>query len=302
MSSRLAGVVTPDLDRQLVNGYDSWSYAGVRARTRTATDSYWSSTVTTASGALAIQALTCEQLVTRVNRTGNELIVHAEPAPTHHLVDGSWGHEMQVATATRPVAAGDEIASESIAISAGPDPLAVTEAVAALTPRRPWAGPPALGWESWYHYATRISTGRLLENAQLLRERFGHRPGFDLLQIDDGWQEANGAWWPRERFPDDFGELVEEIHRLDQRCGLWLAPFMVEPGAPGLGTEHEDWCVIDRASGTTAARPPRALGPRRLEPRRRRVPARPRGAGAELGRRHGQARLPLPRCAGGRAP
>jgi alpha-galactosidase len=134
-------------------------------------------------------------------------------------------------------------------IAAGPDPLVVTEQVAALTARRTWNGPPALGWESWYYYATRISRGRLLENAELLRERFGTRPSFDLVQIDDGWQENNGAWWPRERFPDDFGEIVEAIHGLGLRCGLWLAPFMVEAGAPGLGTEHEDWCVIDESTG-----------------------------------------------------
>ena len=30
---------------------------------------------------------------------------------------------------------------------------------------------------------------------------------------------------------------------------VWLAPFMVEGGAPGLGTEHEDWCVVDEESG-----------------------------------------------------
>jgi alpha-galactosidase len=242
------GPVTPAVDRQLVNGYDSWSYSGVRAD---AADSFWSSTVTTAAGALAIQALTCEQFVTRIARAGDQIVVHSEGAPTHHLVDGSWGHETQAATTSFPIREGEEIVSERLVIAAGPEPLAVTEQVAALTPRRRWNGPPALGWESWYYYATRISTGRLLENAQLLKERFGARPGFDLVQIDDGWQEANGGWWPRERFPDDFGEMVGQIHRLDQRCGLWLAPFMVEPGTAGLGTEHEDWCIVDAESGAT---------------------------------------------------
>lgn len=244
----LSGPVTPALDRQLVNGYDSWSYAGVRADAAP-TDSYWSTTFTTAGGALAVQALTSERFVTRITRTGNDLVASAEGAPTHHLVEGSWGHENVGATAGIIVTAGEELVSEPIAITAGPDPLAITEALCALMPRRTWSGPPALGWESWYYYATRISRGRLLENAQLLEERFGDRPGFDLVQIDDGWQEANGAWWPRERFPDDFGELVEEIHRLDLRCGLWLAPFMVEPGAVGLGTDHEDWCVVDHETG-----------------------------------------------------
>ena len=128
-------------------------------------------------------------------------------------------------------------------------PLAVTEQVAALLPRRAWSGPPALGWESWYYYAIAIDPESLLENARLLRDRFGGRPGFDLFQIDDGWQQTYGAWWPRAPFPDDLGELVEQIHRLDLRCGLWLAPFMVVPRAVGLGDEHPEWCVRNEETG-----------------------------------------------------
>ncbi len=154
----LAGRVSPGLETQLVNGYDSWSYSGLRAETE-ATDSYWSSTLATGAGALAFQALSSEHSVTRITRTGDDVTVHSEGSPTHHLVDGSWGHENRASTSTRPVAAGEEIVSEPIAIAAGPDPLAITEAVAALLPRRPWHGPPALGWESWYYYATRISIG-----------------------------------------------------------------------------------------------------------------------------------------------
>lgn len=246
----LSGRVSPALERELVNGYDSWSYSGVRNEA-SETDSYWSATLTTATGALAIQALTSEHLVTRITRDGNVVSVFSEGAPSHHLVDGSWGHEQRATTSRRIVLAGEEIISEPVAISAGPDPLALTEALAALMPRRAWSGPPALGWESWYYYAISLSSGRLLENAHLLKERFGGRPGFDLFQIDDGWQETYGAWWPRERFPADFGELIEQIHQLDLRCGLWLAPFMVQPGAVGLGTDHEDWCIVDEVTGST---------------------------------------------------
>jgi Melibiase len=251
----LRGAVTPSLDRQLVNGYDSWSYAGVRMDDTTelpgGTDSYWSTTLTTEAGALGLHALTSERLVTRITRSGDLVSVRSEGAPVQRKLEDSWGHENLGADFSVRVRAGDAITSEPVAIMAGPDPLTVTERLAALAPRRAWSGPPATGWESWYYYAILISTGRLLENAQLLRERFGGRPGFDLFQIDDGWQEAYGAWWPRERFPHDFGELVEQIHRLDLRCGLWLAPFMVEPGAVGLGTDHEDWCTVDETTGAT---------------------------------------------------
>jgi alpha-galactosidase len=246
----LSGALTPAADRQLVNGYDSWSYAGVRAGDEP-TDSFWSATSTTPVGALALQAVTSETFTTRIRLSPGGVVVRSEGAPTHPLVDGSWGHESRAATVDLLVPAGDEVVSEIVAITAGADPLATTEAIAGTAARRPWTGPPALGWESWYHYATRLSTGRLLDNARLLRERFGARPGFDLFQIDDGWQEAHGAWWPRERFPDDLAETVAAVHALDLRCGLWLAPFMVEPGAPGLGRDHEDWCLRDRGSEAT---------------------------------------------------
>ncbi|MGZ6974423.1 MAG: glycoside hydrolase family 36 protein [Acidimicrobiia bacterium] len=245
----VSGRVTPKLQRQLVNGYDSWSYAGVRADA--AADSFWNATFTTASGALAVQAVTSEQQVTRITRDGNLVSVRSEGSPTYHVVDGSWGHETAASTTSRIVRAGEEAVSEPVAITAGSDPIVATEALAALLPHRVWDGPPALGWESWYHYANLLSSRRLLENAQLLRDRFGGRPGFDLFQIDDGWQEAYGAWWPRERFPADLGELVEQIHTLDLRCGLWLAPFMVQPGAIGHGTEHEDWCIVDPSTEAT---------------------------------------------------
>jgi hypothetical protein len=248
----LAGAVSPVLDHELVNGYDSWSYAGVRTAgtsSRGATDSFWSATFTTEGGALAIQALTCDELITRITRSGGDVAVHSELAPTHAPVPGSWGFETVGSIRSRPAAAGEEIVSEPIAITAGPDPLAVTEELAARARRRTWAGPPALGWESWYHYAIAIDPESLLENARLLRERFGSRPGFDLFQIDDGWQQTYGAWWPRSPFPEDLGELVEQIHRLDLRCGIWLAPFMVVPRAIGLGDEHPDWCTRDDDTG-----------------------------------------------------
>ena len=33
-------------------------------------------------------------------------------------------------------------------------------------------------------------------------------PRFDLVQIDDGWQQTYGAWWSNERWPADLGTVV----------------------------------------------------------------------------------------------
>jgi alpha-galactosidase len=244
----LRGAIAPGIQRELVNGYDSWSYAGVRGATDPA-DSFWSATFVTGDGALALHALTATEHVTKIERSGDVVSVRSEGAPQARQVEGTWGHESLASPGSVRLAPGEEIVSEPVAILAGPDPLSVTEELAALLPRRRWDGPPACGWESWYHYAIAITPDVLRENARLLRDRYRDRPGFDLLQIDDGWQQTHGAWWPRNPFPADLGELVEEIHRLDLRCGLWLAPFMVQPDAVGLGAEHPEWCVRDPETG-----------------------------------------------------
>jgi alpha-galactosidase len=252
------GPITPAPGAQLVNGYDSWSYAGVRpasafaAPAADALDCWWSTTVVTDRGALALQAERADRFATAFRRAGDLLHVDAGPTPRHRQLDRTWGFETLAADAAVEVRAGEEVVSEPVTISAGPDPLAVTEALAARVDRREWHGPPACGWESWYHYAIAIDPESLRENAALLRERFGHRPGFDLFQIDDGWQQTYGSWSPNPRFPDGIAALVDEIHALGLRCGLWLAPFMVQPGAIGLGLEHEDWCIRDAGTGATA--------------------------------------------------
>jgi len=245
----VAGTVTPAPGSMLVNGYDSWSYAGVRSDD---TDSWWSATFAAGPAALAVQALSAERLATRIERRGASVTVAGGPSPHHRPLDGTWGFETEPDPYGVHVGAGEEIVSEPVALTAGTDPFAPTEQLAALLPRRAWSGAPQCGWESWYHYAFAIDPTTLLGNAQLLRERLGDRPGFGLLQVDDGWQVTYGSWEPNERFPSDLGDLVEEIHGLGLRGGLWLAPFMVQPGAPGLGAEHEDWCVVDPTTGATA--------------------------------------------------
>ncbi|MEY3358677.1 MAG: hypothetical protein RIR87_1736, partial [Actinomycetota bacterium] len=70
-------------------------------------------------------------------------------------------------------------------------------------------------------------------------------PRFDLVQIDDGWQRCYGGWWANERWPGDMGEIVRALADRGCRAGLWLAPFMVVPEAPGIGTDHPEWCIVD---------------------------------------------------------
>ncbi|WP_392674896.1 alpha-galactosidase [Streptomyces sp. LN785] len=74
--------------------------------------------------------------------------------------------------------------------------------------------------------------------------------GAELYVMDDGWFGARrsaeaglGDWTPDpDRFPGGLSPLVEEVHRLGMRFGLWVEPEMVNPDSD-LYREHPDWVL-----------------------------------------------------------
>lgn len=74
--------------------------------------------------------------------------------------------------------------------------------------------------------------------------------GVELFVVDDGWFGARtsdsaglGDWWPNaERFPAGLAPLIEQVHWLGMRFGLWVEPEMVNPDSE-LYRAHPDWVV-----------------------------------------------------------
>jgi alpha-galactosidase len=74
--------------------------------------------------------------------------------------------------------------------------------------------------------------------------------GVELYVVDDGWFRGRrddtaglGDWTPEpERFPQGLGPLVEEVHRLGMRFGLWVEPEMTNPDSD-LYRTHPDWVL-----------------------------------------------------------
>jgi len=240
---------------QLVDGYDSWAYAGVVDAGRDA-DSWWNTAVVDPDGrALVVQALGADRFATRITFGDELLIVECGGTPPMQFVPDTWGYEvLEPSPLALPLAAGEEVRSEPVAITAGTDAVALVDRLAAragaVGGARRWSGAPIAGWESWYHYGHAIDAETLLGNARVLRERYRDRDDFDVVQLDDGWQVAHGSWTPNDRFPPDLATLTSSLHAMGARAGLWLAPFMVTPDAPGVATEHRDWCLV-HSSGHT---------------------------------------------------
>jgi len=72
--------------------------------------------------------------------------------------------------------------------------------------------------------------------------------GCELFVMDDGWfgsrvhdRAGLGDWQPNpERFPEGLGPLIERVHGLGMRFGLWVEPEMVNPDSD-LYRAHPEW-------------------------------------------------------------
>ncbi|NQU43105.1 alpha-galactosidase, partial [bacterium] len=119
-------------------------------------------------------------------------------------------------------------------------------AMNAITP----AGPEdtMTGWCSWYRYYGFETQEAILENTRILAES-PLRKHIKVIQIDDGWNLPEpgvprhwGDWTPGAKFPQGMKHVADEIHSLDFKAGLWLAPFSVAPES-NLAQDHADWLL-----------------------------------------------------------
>lgn len=74
--------------------------------------------------------------------------------------------------------------------------------------------------------------------------------GVEMFCVDDGWFGARrldnaglGDWVVSPQvFPDGLDPLIDEVHRLGMRFGLWVEPEMVNPDSD-LYRQHSDWVL-----------------------------------------------------------
>lgn len=103
------------------------------------------------------------------------------------------------------------------------------------------------GWCSWHHFGRRINEKLVLDQVRKIREGMttSERGNFYIL-IDDGWSRW-GDWEGRGngQFPSEMGETAEKLKTMGFRPGIWMAPFLVDPGSK-LAVDHPDWLIEDR--------------------------------------------------------
>jgi alpha-galactosidase len=102
-------------------------------------------------------------------------------------------------------------------------------------------------WCSWYAYYENITETQLTKDIADLTGL-----PFDVVQIDDGWEELVGDWTPNAKFPGGMQSLAERITDAGFTPGLWLAPFIALPQSR-VATEHPEYLLRDAAGHPVVA-------------------------------------------------
>ncbi len=118
------------------------------------------------------------------------------------------------------------------------------------------------GWCSWYHLGLAVTEADIARNAAFLARRMpeiaksssnGYRP---VIQLDDGWMlrwQRWGDWIANEFFAGGLHALATRVHRHRLEVGIWLAPFHVA-GDSKLAAAHPDW-LLKASDGTPLVDP-----------------------------------------------
>lgn len=96
------------------------------------------------------------------------------------------------------------------------------------------------GWCSWYGYKRGFDLDVLAANLDVM-DRYDLP--VDVVQLDDGWQEALGDWEPGDRFPS-LPALADQVTDRGRALGLWLTPFTAHIGSR-IVAEHPEWWIAD---------------------------------------------------------
>ena len=103
---------------------------------------------------------------------------------------------------------------------------------------------PAMGWNSWNHYAGRITQDIVLQNAKAMAESGLINHGWSYVNIDDTWQGERGGQFHglqgNEKFPDIKG-LCDQIHAMGLKFGIYSTPWVTSYASyPGGSSENPE--------------------------------------------------------------
>ncbi len=85
---------------------------------------------------------------------------------------------------------------------------------------------PPMGWNSWNHFACKVSDKVIRESADAIVANGMKDAGYVYVNIDDCWQgkrDASGVIQPNEKFPD-MKALADYVHSKGLKFGVYSSP------------------------------------------------------------------------------
>ena len=256
----------------LINGYQSWDYAGIHpldeaikeGQRKPPATSWWTAAICDGQGIFVAQVLRASRFATvfrwhyhRDEHPGTSLptriptfVAEQHGSPLSHPEQRSGlPEELRLVV---PPESG--LVSDPILLLYGDDGTATLRK--ALTAAGHASGARSFptvprGWCSWYHLGLAVTETDITRHAAFVAKRMpelvktsanGFRP---VIQLDDGWMprwQRWGDWVANEFFTSGLHTLATRVHRHRLEVGIWLAPFHVAADSQ-LAAAHPDWLL-----------------------------------------------------------
>ena len=267
----------------LINGYQSWDYAGIHPLDEAITEgehkppasSWWTAAICDGPTMFVAQVLKASRFATNFRWHYHRDEHDGDSLPT---TIASFVAEQTGSPLSQPeqrsglpeelrleVAPQSGLVSDPILLLYGDDGTATLRK--ALSAAGHAAGARTFptvprGWCSWYHLGLAVTEADIARNAAFLARRMpeiaksssnGYRP---VIQLDDGWMprwQRWGDWIANEFFAGGLRALATRVHRHRLEVGIWLAPFHVA-GDSQLAAAQRDW-LLKAGDGTPLVDP-----------------------------------------------
>ena len=262
----------------LVNGYQSWDYAGIHPLDEAVKDTEHAS-ITYSAWTAAIYGRDRDAMFVAQTLKASRFATvfswyyHRDQKSKGTLPTAitTFHADQQGAPLSQPeqrsgmpedlaleVPAGDGLVSDPILLLYGEDGTATLSRALQLAGRasgsRSWPAAPR-GWCSWYQLGLAVTDADVRRNAAALNTRIpqlaktlrdSHRP---VIQLDDGWMprwQRWGDWVTNEYFSQGLRSLASALRKRRLEAGIWLAPFHAAADSE-LARTHPDWLLQDAA-------------------------------------------------------
>ena len=120
--------------------------------------------------------------------------------------------------------------------------LALLALPIAVTAQTKVAATPAMGWNSWNHFAKRVTDKDVRAAADAIVASGMKDAGYIYVNIDDAWQggrDAQGNIQPNSKFPD-MKALVDYVHSKGLKIGIYSGPGPKTCGGYTGSYQHEE--------------------------------------------------------------